>query len=71
MSPIHRWRTALPKAKDEEVLLFIERNGLWGRGLGLIDIHLLASCLLAKAPLWTKDVRLAKVAKEMELEAHW
>ena len=42
---------ALPKVNlldNDEVLLFIERNNLIGKGLGLIDIHLLACALLAK-----------------------
>jgi predicted nucleic acid-binding protein len=53
---------SLPKASDEEVLLFIERHRLMGRGLGLVDIHLLASCLLGGVGLWTRDARLAVAA---------
>lgn len=50
-------------ATDNEVLYFIEEKGLMGKGLGYIDIHLLASVRLAHyAQLWTKDKRLAKVA---------
>ena len=52
---------ALPKVNlldNEEVLLFIERNNLMGKGLGLIDIHLLASALLSEAVLWTLDIKL-------------
>ena len=52
---------ALPKAEildDEEALLFIERNNLMGKGLGLIDIHLLASTILSEAALWTLDTKL-------------
>ena len=52
---------ALPKADfldDEEVLLFIEKNNLMGKGLGLIDIHLLASTILNEAALWTVDTKL-------------
>ncbi len=53
--------TALPKADlldDEGALLFIEKNNLMGKGLGLIDIHLLASAMLSEAVLWTLDVKL-------------
>jgi predicted nucleic acid-binding protein len=42
---------ALPPAKlasSAEVLLLIEDRRLWGRGLGWIDAHLLASALLSK-----------------------
>lgn len=37
-----------------------------GRGLGLIDLHLLASCLVAGALLWTMDRRLKLVAEELK-----
>ncbi len=53
--------SALPKADlldNEELLLFIERNNLMGKGLGLIDIHLLASTILSEAALWTLDAKL-------------
>jgi len=58
---------SLPKAEDGEVLVFIERHGLMGRGLGLVDVHLLASCMLAGVSLWTRDGKLAGVAKELGL----
>jgi len=60
---------SLPKADDEEVLLFIERERLMGRGLGLLDMHLLASCALAGVPLWTRDARLAEAANALGLRA--
>ena len=56
---------ALPKSDtltDEEVLFFIEKNSLMGKGLGLIDIHLLASAILSKSGLWTLDVKLRQEA---------
>lgn len=56
---------ALPsigKADDQEILRFIEDNRLQGRGLGWIDMHLLASCALARIPFWTLDARLGKAA---------
>lgn len=55
-------------ASDEEALLFIERRKLMGRGIGYIDVHLLASVSLdADALLWTRDKRLAVVAAELRL----
>jgi len=39
-----------------------------GRGLGLVDVHLLASAQLGEAPLWTLDKRLRKAAQELELD---
>lgn len=56
---------ALPKAEDGEVLDFIARWRLMGRGLGLVDMHLLASCLLADAGLWTRDRKLAEAAGDL------
>ncbi len=47
-----------PKADDDEVLFFIERHALMGRGVGMVDMHLLASCKMATCRLWTKDKRL-------------
>ena len=57
-----------PVARDSEVLVFIERQAIWGRGLGFIDVHLLASLALSgDAVLWTRDRRLADVAAELLL----
>ena len=57
-----------PAATDPEVLEFIGRRSLMGRGIGYIDVHLLASAALAEAGrLWTRDRRLAAVAGELEL----
>ncbi len=58
---------ALPRAGDSEVLAFIDRHRLMGKGLGWIDVHLLASCRLADAPLWTRDKRLAQAAARLGL----
>ena len=58
----------LPRASDAEALGLIERRALMGRGLGYIDVHLLASVALAgTARLWTRDKRLAVVAAELAL----
>jgi len=61
----------LPRASvatDAEVLHFIERHALSGRGIGYIDAHLLAAVTLtAGAELWTKDKRLHGVAVHLGL----
>lgn len=61
----------LPKptvATHEEVLTLIEQRRLMGRGIGYIDIHLLASALLTDtARLWTRDRRLRETAAELDL----
>jgi predicted nucleic acid-binding protein len=57
-----------PSATEREALIFIENRGLMGRGIGYIDIHLLASVSLAgPARLWTRDKRLAAVAADLDL----
>ena len=61
---------ALPQAtpaRHDEVMQFIENYGLMGKGLGYIDMHLLASALLTKVPLWTLDKKLNEVAVKLEL----
>ena len=51
-------------ADSDEVLGFIERYGLHGKGIGYVDVHLMASALLTdQTKLWTRDKRL-KVAAE-------
>ena len=38
-----------------------------GRGIGFVDVHLLASSALSEATLWTKDKRLLEVASALGL----
>ena len=46
-------------AEDAEVIELIEGERLYGRGIGYIDAHLLASVRLTpEATLWTRDQRL-------------
>ena len=52
-------------AEDDEVLEFIENNRLMGKGLGYIDIHLMASAVLTDVPLWTLDKTLDKYNKKI------
>lgn len=54
---------ATPVAEHEEVMSFIDAHALYGRGLGWIDVHLLASAALASSTLWTLDGRLAAAAE--------
>jgi hypothetical protein len=41
---------------------FIEKYHLMGKGLGYIDMHLLASAFLSNIPLWTLDKKLKQTA---------
>ena len=62
--------SALPKATvatDEEVMAYIERFSLFGRGVGYVDAHLLASARLTGERLWTRDRRLRAVAEDLSL----
>ena len=55
-------------ATDAEVLHFIERHALFGRGIGYIDAHLLAGAQLTEgSELWTNDRRLHDVAAQLGL----
>jgi predicted nucleic acid-binding protein len=50
-------------ATHAEVLAFIDRHALYGRGVGYVDVHILASArLTGGASLWTGDRRLHGVA---------
>jgi len=52
-------------ASDEEVLFYIERHELMGRGIGYVDAHLMAAVALGdRALLWTRDKRLQVLATE-------
>ena len=59
---------AAPIASDAEALGFIAQRALMGRGIGYIDVHLLASVALSgAATLWTRDKRLSAVAARLKL----
>jgi predicted nucleic acid-binding protein len=53
-------------ADADEVLGFIERYALYGKGIGYVDAHLVASTALTEdAKLWTRDKRLLAVAQKL------
>ena len=56
---------ATPAVEHEEVLTFIEARHLMGKGLGYLDIHLLAAALVSGISLWTLDTKLDKAAEEL------
>jgi hypothetical protein len=71
-SEIIRLLHALPiaiVAETEEILQFIENKELMGKGIGYIDIHLLASALLTDAQLWTIDKKLDNIARKVLLNS--
>jgi len=52
---------------DEEVLIFVEKHKLFGKGIGWIDAHLLASAYLSQIPILTHDKNLNLIAKILNL----
>jgi hypothetical protein len=57
-------------ATHEEVLRLIENRKMWGKGIGWIDAHLLASALLTDCRLWTLDQRLSRAAEDAGIQLH-
>lgn len=57
---------SVPVAHQAELLAFIERRHLCGRGCGFVDMSLLAAAFLSdQAHIWTHDRRLAALADEL------
>ena len=57
-------------ATNAEVLHFIDQKSLFGRGVGYVDVHLLAATkLTAGSQLWTLDKRLNEVAAQLGMAA--
>ncbi len=55
------------RARDEDVYALLDRHRLFGKGIGWIDAHLLASALIGRSGLWTRDRSLAELAAELKL----
>jgi hypothetical protein len=61
---------ALPEAylpEHEEVLSFVQVRGLYGRGIGWVDAHLLAATLLTGCSLWSFDKPLRRAAAALNV----
>ncbi len=53
-------------AEAAEVMHFIERHALHGKGIGYVDVHLLASVVLTGGSrLWTRDLKRLRVAASL------
>ncbi|MCK4415214.1 MAG: PIN domain-containing protein [Candidatus Eisenbacteria sp.] len=60
----------LPQAEESEfseVLHFLESEKLYGRGLGWIDVNLLASALISHCGFWTLDRRLRQAGRSLSV----
>jgi hypothetical protein len=55
--------------EHEEVLEFLDTRRLHGRGLGWVDVHLLASAVLSGTRIWTLDKSLGRAATAMGVAA--
>ena len=51
----------------DEFLIFIDQNRLYGKGIGFVDVHILASAKITGVPLWTDDKRLKSAADQLGL----
>jgi hypothetical protein len=47
-----------------DVVGFVRDRDLHGRGVGWIDMHLLASVIVGRLQLWTGDPRVSTVANQ-------
>lgn len=59
-----------PTVGHDAVMALIDARGMSGRGLGVVDVHLLGSVLVVPGlRLWTRDKRLRTVADELGVAA--
>ena len=58
---------AAPHVADDEVLDLISSRQLAGRGVGWVDVQLIASALVAASGFWTLDRSLASVVTDLGL----
>ena len=64
-----RWRElpVIPTISDESAVEFLEEKKLMGKGMGFVDIHLLAAAEQNKVVLWTRDKDLLAAADSFGL----
>ena len=54
----------------DELFAVVELRRLYRRGIGITDLHLIASALLDRSILiWTRDRRLGEIADELGIRA--
>ena len=56
-----------PAITQDEFMHFLQAQKLAGKGLGFVDVHLLASACLSRMPIWTQDSKLRNCARELKL----
>ena len=60
----------ITEATHEEAIHFILKHSLPGKGIGWIDAHLLASCFLVNAKIYTKDKAVRKISDKLKCLAN-
>ena len=61
----YEWMEQVPAVPHSDVVAFVRARKLHGRGIGWIDLHLLASALVGGVQLWTADGPLGTIADEL------
>lgn len=59
-----------PLVQTDELFALIELRRLYRKGIGITDLHLIASSLLDRSlSIWTRDRRLGAIADELRIRA--
>jgi predicted nucleic acid-binding protein len=66
LADYERMHQAAPIPHDE-VATFVRHHRLFGRGVGWIDVQLLASAVVERLPIWTADPRFSAIAAELRI----
>jgi hypothetical protein len=59
------WLPSAPIAEHDEILELIANQKLYGTGIGSVDIHMIASAMLANAAIWSRDKVLTREARRV------
>lgn len=59
-----------PNLTHDELMAFVEGEKLWGRGLSVVDVHLLGSARLAGSAIWTRDKRFREAARQVGVSVY-
>lgn len=51
-----------------DIMEFIEYRKIMNKGIGYVEVHLLASALVSETPLWTFDKALKKIANQLSIK---
>ncbi|NHN55116.1 type II toxin-antitoxin system VapC family toxin [Calidifontibacter sp. DB0510] len=61
---------SFPVVSHDEVMVLVDRQQLWGRGLSAVDAHLMGSAMVVRGgQLWTRDKRLRTACEEQGVAA--